>query len=61
MRGRIGPRGGTCGPRIYRSLQEIGIFLLNKPIEALQYYTYHRRQLVHRGARDARCGGGAVP
>ena len=22
MRGRIGPRGGTCGPRICRRLQE---------------------------------------
>ena len=37
MRGRIGQRGGTCGPRIYRRLQEIGILLMNTPIEILRY------------------------
>ena len=62
MRERRGPRGGTCGQRIYRRLQEIGGFLPKKPIEALQQHTYHKRQLVHRDVRDSRCGAGvAVP
>lgn len=46
MRGRIGPRGGTCGVKIYRGLPEVGCLLITWSSKLQELYTRYELELI---------------
>ena len=49
MLGRIGPRGGTCGARIYRGLPEMDVFyIVDLSVEVSRKHTGYELKAIRR-------------